>query len=140
ASVRNTLVADDLFIADTAIPLDFADGGGLLTGMVVRNNLFVPLAGQGVATTSPRAARLMGPLPAGSVNDPTAWFASSANDVALRRLGDRFSWIGRTLKQSRADDLCFCRPKKYLSYPAPGKSELALNEPRSFQLGNGLVG
>jgi hypothetical protein len=81
-SVSNTWVVDDIFVADGAIPLDFADPGGSAVGMVVRNNLFVPLAGQGVATTVSRTARVLGPLPPESVNDATAWFASTANDVA----------------------------------------------------------
>src|SRR5207237_4220023 len=63
-------------------------------------------------------------------------------DREPRRLGDRFSWIGRSQKQSRAADLCFFRRKEISDLPnspAPGKIELALNAPRSFQRGNALV-
>jgi hypothetical protein len=122
ASVRACQLIDDIFIADKAIPLDVADAGNVLTGMVVRNNLFVPLAGQGLATTSPRAAQ--GPLPASSLNDATAWFASAANDVAQNQVADSLDVLFADTAPS---------PAARVLHPLPGAPQVGAGvDPSSY--------
>lgn len=58
-----------------------------VTGQIVRNNLFMPLGMPlGVVATAQRRNSGLGLLSSSQINDPTAWFRASANDVACNQL------------------------------------------------------
>src|SRR5262249_41017906 len=87
SSVHDTQVANDILVSDHGTLLIHVDGAQTLSGVDVRNNVFITHGRAAVAETVQRDTYNLGLIFGGeTINDPMAWFRSAANRVEGNRM------------------------------------------------------